>query len=284
MAVKSIDVTEVTMKLLVCLISAISLCACQPVDREYPRGESGVSEATAPPMVVAYEKDPPSANPKNADPGFSDTTQTPVPDPPGETCTCVPLECDGVPAISAGPDGCTPRIGDDALLSVDIRMSAGETLSVYQGGELSMYLAPGFQPTQARATFSGIVAGVRFEESGTVLVQKEQVYNLPDDANTLLVDPGGDTTVIQLPVAMYNHNRIMRVKVVGNGVVDIKTDINGFTGIRDPLDGSLLGYSMQGVSGAPMATITLKAFYMDTPPMNPQIPHYTGWAIVGSYP
>jgi hypothetical protein len=243
----------------------LALIGCEPPNREYPRPVFIVQEEASLPSSVLILP--------------NDTQQDPVPDPPGSVCDCEPLACNGAPIMSGGVGGCTPTLGADDIGSVEIRMPGGETLSVFQGGKLSMYLDAQPQNDWFQATFRGIVSAQRFVEWAPVFISG--YYEIGGYDNTIMVDPQSDTSVIKLPVAMYHAGRIVRVKVIGVGAVDIKPSVNGFTGLLDEIEGSPAGYSMQSF-GYPMPSVELQAYYSD-PQASVNVPHKTGWAIVASH-
>lgn len=214
-------------------------------------------------------------------PNSSLLDQDPVPQPPGDTCACGVPQCYGKPVLSGGLGGCTPTLGDDSIGSVDIRMPGGEILTVWQGGIPSMFLDAQPQNGWFLAHFAGVVEGRRFMEAAPLLMSG--YIEVTDEMNTLLVNPQGAMSVVKLPPAIYHAGRIVRVKIVGPGTVDIKGSVNGWTGLVDPIEGSSAGYSMVPTPPHTMPSVELQAYY-DDPTASLDVPHETGWAIVGSFP
>lgn len=133
-------------------------------------------------------------------------------------------------------------------------------------------------------TISGRMFANSFIESAPIVVDAvvNSPYYVPPNTTTTLVYPNGDTAVLVLPCAADMPGRIIRVKAMGTGWVDIHGAINQGSGILDTIDGDPF-YSLVALTGTSYPTVALQAFY-DNPLDPPNIPHRTGWAVIAVTP
>jgi hypothetical protein len=133
-------------------------------------------------------------------------------------------------------------------------------------------------------TIAGMMTASSFREGPPVVVDvvANVSYQAPVNATTLLVYPNGDTGAVTLPCAADVPGRILRVKAMGTGWVDVHGAINQDTGLLDTIDAQPF-YSLQSLTGAAYPSVTLQAFY-DDPGASPFMPHRTGWAVIAVSP
>jgi len=127
-------------------------------------------------------------------------------------------------------------------------------------------------------TITGTMTAQTFNEASPVIVDgaASSTYVIPDNATTFLVYPINDTVTVVLPLAADNAGRIVRVKAMGVGPVDIHGAFN-----VDTIDG-LPSYALQGMANAPLPSVTVQAFYDSSG--QPGDPHHSGWAIIAVTP
>jgi hypothetical protein len=191
----------------------------------------------------------------------------------------VPTNCNGIPWVSGGADGCGPiRLGDDMTGSVEVRMAGGETFSVWQDGAWTLAIENTGQASLA--TFHGHVRARSFAHAQPV--HRTSDFAVMEGENTIMVDPQGGVIHAYLPVAIYYPGRRVTIKLIGPGSVDIFGTVNAWTGIQDPIDtGS--HFAMLDPAGADHPAVTLEAYDLDDD-NNASTPAPTGWVVVSQYP
>lgn len=133
-------------------------------------------------------------------------------------------------------------------------------------------------------TISGQMGASSFLEGPPVLV--DAVVNVPFlvpvNATTVLVYPNGSATTVVLPIAESAPGRIVRVKIMGAGWVDVQGSVvDPSMNVTDQIDGAS-SYGLQGLDGGPHPSVTVQAYHDAFVP--PNAPQRTGWAVIAVSP
>lgn len=133
-------------------------------------------------------------------------------------------------------------------------------------------------------TISGQMAASSFLEGAPIIVDAvaNVVYDVPVNATTVLVYPNGSATTVVLPIAASAPGRIVRVKIMGAGLVDVHgASLDPSMNVTDMIDGAP-SYGLQGLDGGPYPSVALQAYHDAFVP--PNAPQRTGWAVVAVSP
>lgn len=133
-------------------------------------------------------------------------------------------------------------------------------------------------------TISGRMAASSFLEGAPVIVDAvaNVIYNIPVNATTILVYPNGLVTHVVLPIAESAPGRIVRVKIMGAGRVDVQGSVvDPSMNVTDQIDGAP-SYGLQGVDGGPYPSVTVQAYHDAFVP--PNAPQRRGWAVIAVSP
>lgn len=130
---------------------------------------------------------------------------------------------------------------------------------------------------------SGRISASSFLEGAPLIVDgiANVVYQVPPNSTTVIVYPNGSTTAIELPLSTEAPGRIVRIKVMGSGGVDIKGHIDPATNQPENIDNAPSMLIPSSISAPPPA-ITLQAYVDEFVP--PGAPKRSGWAVLSVYP
>lgn len=129
---------------------------------------------------------------------------------------------------------------------------------------------------------SGRISASSFLEGAPLIVDgiANVVYQVPPNSTTVIVYPNGSTTAIELPLSTEAPGRIVRIKVMGSGGVDIKGHIDPATNQPENIDNAPSMLIPSSISAPPPA-ITLQAYVDEFVP--PGAPKRSGWAVLSVY-
>ncbi len=133
-------------------------------------------------------------------------------------------------------------------------------------------------------TISGRMTASSFLEGAPVIVDAvaNVTYDVPVNATTILVYPNGSATTVRLPAALPSPGRIVRVKAMGAGWVDVQGALlDPSMNVTDSIDGAT-SYGLQGLDGGPYPSVTVQAYHDAFVP--PNAPQRTGWAVIAVSP
>jgi hypothetical protein len=130
---------------------------------------------------------------------------------------------------------------------------------------------------------SGRISASSFLEGAPLIVDgaANVTYTIPVNSTTVIVYPNKSTTEIELPLSTEAPGRIVRIKVMGTGGIDIKGTDDPATGKPENIDNapSML---IPSSFGAPPPAVTLQAYVDEFVP--PGAPKRSGWAVLSVYP
>jgi len=130
---------------------------------------------------------------------------------------------------------------------------------------------------------SGRISASSFLEGAPLIVDgaANVTYTIPVNSTTVIVYPNNSTTEIELPLSTEAPGRIVRLKVMGTGGIDIKGTDDPATGKPENIDNapSML---IPSSFGAPPPAVTLQAYVDEFVP--PGAPKRSGWAVLSVYP
>jgi hypothetical protein len=131
---------------------------------------------------------------------------------------------------------------------------------------------------------SGQMAASSFLEGAPIIVDAvaNVTYTIPVNATTILVYPNGSATTVVLPIAESAPGRIVRVKIMGAGWVDVQGSVvDPSMNVTDQIDGAP-SYGLQGLDGGPYPSVTVQAYHDAFVP--PNAPQRMGWAVIAVSP
>jgi hypothetical protein len=130
---------------------------------------------------------------------------------------------------------------------------------------------------------SGRISASSFLEGAPLIVDgaANVTYTIPVNSTTVIVYPNNSTTEIELPLSTEAPGRIVRLKVMGTGGIDIKGTDDPATGKPENIDNAPSMLIPSSIS-APHPAITLQAYVDEFVP--PGAPKRSGWAVLSVYP
>jgi hypothetical protein len=130
---------------------------------------------------------------------------------------------------------------------------------------------------------SGRISASSFLEGAPLIVDgaANVTYTIPVNSTTVIVYPNNSPTAIELPLSTEAPGRIVRIKVMGIGGVNIKGHLDPMTNQPENIDNAPSALVQSSMSAPPPA-VTLQAYYDEFVP--PGAPHRSGWAVLSVYP